>query len=61
MIRFFVKTIFCGRKIFEHKLLYLRNFSEKNQKLSNFLMQIQREKQKKKVGISSFTNLRRQN
>ncbi len=35
--------------------LYGCRFSEKNSKLATFLMQLQREKQKKKVGISSFT------
>ncbi len=35
--------------------LYGCRFSEKNSKLSTFLMQLQREKQKKKVGLSSFT------
>ncbi|MCR5585040.1 MAG: PilZ domain-containing protein [Lachnospiraceae bacterium] len=41
--------------------LYGCHFSERNAKLSTFLMQLQREKQKKKIGLSSFTGGRRQN
>ncbi|MCR5823682.1 MAG: PilZ domain-containing protein [Lachnospiraceae bacterium] len=41
--------------------IYGCRFSDKNQKLSNFLMQIQRDKQKKKFGLGTFTGGKRQN